>query len=233
MKNSVEKKFVRSSFSTHRYPRVQEIVEAGCDALKSLSDKVGESILTQIIKGEIPAGSELSSTLLAEQFGVSRTPLARALSQLITDGILVQRTKQPAIVNPAAANWLAQTRGLRRLLEPEAAYLACGNIPDDVFDDLWTLSHEAAPAQNRDWIPAATFFDSALHLSVAEFCQNLPYKVAIRKCWSYKKLAYALSDKSQAKFKQEYAEHLAILNALAAEDRELARTLMVEHLKPS
>ncbi|QEG35150.1 GntR family transcriptional regulator [Bythopirellula goksoeyrii] len=231
MKKAAVKANVRSSFSPHRYPRVQEIVDPGSDDLQLLSDKVGEKILTEIIRGKIPAGSELSSTLLAEQFGVSRTPLARALSQLIADGILIQRTKQPAIVNPAAADWMTQTRSLRRLLEPEAAFLSCGNIPEDVFDDLWTLSHEAAPLPDRNWIPAAAFFDAALHLSIAEFCQNLPFKVAIRKCWSYKKLAYELSDKSSVRFGQEYVEHLEILQALAEEDAKSARKLMEEHLR--
>jgi len=221
----------QSLFRPHRYPALLAIVEADADKLQTLSDKVGEKILKQIISGDMPVGTALNTTTLSESLGVSRTPLAKALTKLTNDGILVQPKKQSAIVSPAAERWLEQTRELRQLLEPEAASRATGHIDEETLHDLWALSREATPTKNYEWKAAAVFFDAALHLSIAEFCGNLPMKVAIRKCWSYKRLTYHLSSKSQAKLKKDYEHHVQILASVASGSPHETRKLMAEHLK--
>jgi DNA-binding GntR family transcriptional regulator len=220
-----------NAFNSNRYPAVKAIVDGGPDSAQSLADKVGEKILKQIISNKLPAGTALTTVGLAESLGVSRTPVARALAKLAADGIVLQPNNQNAVVCAEASNWLVQCRKLRNILEPEAASAAAARIDATVLDDLWSLSREAKPDDRFDWTPAAIFFDAALHLSIAEFCGNLPMKVSIHRCWTYKRLAYGMYPVSKARLKREYEQHLAILRALAAGDGQGARKAMTKHLQ--
>ena len=218
------------SFRASRFPVVQAIVDSDVDATQTLSDRAGEQLMKKILSGAYPAGTPLNSSELAETLGVSRTPLAKALAKLTADGILLQPRKQPAVVSTAAADWLQQTRKFRRLLEPDAAAWATGQFDRDALDDLWALSREAEPSKRHDWKGAARYFDFALHLCVAEFCGNEPLKVAIRKCLSYRRLAYAVSEPPEAGLKLDLDEHVAVLDAISRGSASAAKKAMERHL---
>jgi DNA-binding GntR family transcriptional regulator len=221
----------KSLFRPQRYPALRAIVEAERESPRSLADEAVEMILKQIIRGELPSGARLKTTELGERLGMSRTPVTKALAKLSSEGILSQPNNFQAIVTPGAANWLVQTHELRQLLEPEAARRAAGRLPVEVLDDLWVLSRDAKPTRKHEWVDAAQYFDFALHLAIAEFCGNVPMKVSIRKCWMYKWLSYELSDGCLTALKPEYAQHLAILSAIAEGDAERAQDEMAKHLQ--
>jgi DNA-binding GntR family transcriptional regulator len=217
-------------FRPQRYPALQSIVDIDVGS-PSLVDKVVDDILAQIIRNEIVPGSRIKSTQLATKLGVSRTPVAMALAKLSADGILLRRTNYQAELADGAAEWLVNIHKLRELVEPEAAAMAAGRIPEDVLDDLWVLARDAKLSRISVGTHAAAYFDFALHLSIAEFCGNLAMKSTIKKCWSYKRLSYAISDSCRAALKPEYNQHVAILSAVAEGNADLARKQMLIHIQ--
>lgn len=213
------------------YPAIGPLVESlDGDEAKSLADRVGEQILTRIVRGELEEGARLKSTVLAEQLGMSRTPVAKALAKLSADGILQQPNNHQAVVAPGAANWLIQTHELRQVIEPEAAARAAGRLPAAVASDLQRLAEESQPAEAGGWECKARLLDFGLHLAIAEYCSNLPMKTSIRKCWTYKRLSYELSEGCSGTLPKEHTEHVEILAALLRPDAQEARRLMVAHL---
>lgn len=213
------------------YPAIGPLVESlDGDEAKSLADQVGEQILTRIIRGELEEGVRLKSTVLAEQLSMSRTPVAKALAKLSADGILQQPNNHQAVVAPGAANWLIQTHELRQVLEPEAAARAAGQLPNAVVADLERLADESRPTEEDAWECKARLLDFGLHLAIAEYCGNLPMKISIRKCWTYKQLSYELSEGCSGTLPKEHAEHVGILAALLKPNAEEARRLMAAHL---
>lgn len=219
-----------SIFNASRYPKVRAIVDEGRDSVQTLADMVGETILKQIISNELPAGTALTTNGVAEALGVSRTPVAKALAKLTADGVLDQPNHENAQVSVDASSWLEQSREFRTIIEAEAAFRAAGRIDPEVLDDLKALSREAKPNNDFEWTDAAIFFDAALHLSIAAYCGNAPMKVSIRKCWTYKRLAYAIYPRTKARLKADYEQHLAILKALINGDGEQAWKAMTSHL---
>lgn len=199
-------------------------------AAVSLTDDVYHRILLQIIRCELPSGTELKSTQLAREMGVSRTPVVQALGRLTADGIVEQERNQRAIVRDGAENWLAELHDLRILLEPAAAARAAQNISGDAVTELQKLATLAKPGKNDAWMPAGREFDYALHLAVAEHARNLPLREAIRKCWSYKQISYASGQDTSESLKRDYDDHCLILEALEKRDAELASAAMLIHL---
>lgn len=218
-------------FRPERYPAIRAVVEGASGPNRSLADKAGDMILRRIIAGEFPAGTRLKSTELGEQFGMSRTPVSKAMAKLALEGILTQPNNVQAIVTPEACDWLVHTHELRQLLEPAAAERATGELPKEILDDLRVLARDAKTPDGKLWDEAAKFFDFALHLALAEFCGNVPIKVSIRRCWMFKILSYDLSEGCRSNLPAEYEQHLAILAAITEGDAQRAKKEMAFHLQ--
>lgn len=222
-------------FNLKRYPELLALVGrgAGEDQSGSLADRAHDSILLQIIRGELGGGTELKSTQLAADLEMSRTPVIKALSRLADSGIVEQSMHHRAIVSEGAENWLVDLHRVRQRLEPVAANASCGCIPQGVLDDLRLLCEDSRPSPNRDWQTAARWFDEGLHLAIAEYCGNLPMRQFLRNCWSYKRVSYGAGTDSEADLRDGHRDHEAILQALLNGEAYEVRSLMSEHLETS
>ena len=81
----------RPPFNPRRYPELCAIL--GDDIIdpdrRSLADEAHDRILLRIIRGELPAGTELKSTRIAEDLGMSRTPVQEAALRALGHAIHV------------------------------------------------------------------------------------------------------------------------------------------------
>ena len=194
-------------------------------------DEVYQQILLQIVRGELSGGTELKSTQIARQFGLSRTPVVQALQRLAADGIVLLEVNKRAVVRPGAEKWLVEIHQLRELLEPHAAAAAAERISEDELNELDQLAAAARPHAAAGWIDAMERFDFALHLAIARHAGSFVLGEEIRKCWSFKRLSYAAVPQDPATIERGYHEHLALLDALRARDPETARAAMLFHLR--
>jgi DNA-binding GntR family transcriptional regulator len=217
---------VRSAINPER----SGVIKEGANG-KSLVDQVYDQVLARIVRGELPGGSELKSTVLANELGVSRTPVVQALSRLIADGIVTQRMNMRATVRPGAENWLVEIHDLRLLIEPGAAARAAQQINREALLALESAAEDASPERGAGWVERARQFDFQLHLTIADLCGNQPLRGAIYKCWQYKGLSYVLAPDRSDSILRGYKEHLSILEALRAGDSQTAAAAMELHLR--
>ncbi len=56
----------------------------------SLADSVYERLLAMVVHGALMPGDEIAAFAVAQQFGVSRTPVVEAIRRLVNDGLLEQ-----------------------------------------------------------------------------------------------------------------------------------------------
>ncbi len=197
----------------------------------SYIDEVYDQILLRIIRGDYLRGAVLTSSRLADELKVSRTPVAAAIDRLVADGILEKEKNKRAVVRDGAEEWLLQVHQLREMLEPRAAALAASRMPAEVLRDLDQMAVTANPASGTQWQKDARAFDFALHLAIADHCGNLPLRKAIQKCWSYKRLSYEAGLGNPKSLEVGYGEHIAILRALSRRDSETASVAMLFHLR--
>jgi len=210
---------------------VKPAPSADPDAETSRVAEVYEQILLRIVRGELAGGTELKSTQIARQLGLSRTPVVQALQRLASDGIVSLAPNKRAVVRPGAENWLVELHELRELLEPAAAAKAIERISDDDLDHLANLAALAKPHGHADWEAAAQRFDFALHLTIARRAGNFALGETIRKIWTFKRISYLAIPEPAHTLERGYGEHLAILGALRAKDPETARAAMLFHLR--
>jgi|TARA_R110001592_G_scaffold72115_7_gene220381 DNA-binding GntR family transcriptional regulator len=232
---------VKKEISTLTEPEEQELQQE--DDSLSLVDEVYQKLLLRIIRCELPGGSELKSTRLAREIGVSRTPVVQALARLQADGIVIQQKNHRAVVREGAENWLVEIHELRLLLEPSAAGMAAQHISEEEITRLQEMAAEVKACQQQyeggdqsaehlqKWGTASRSFDYALHLTIADHCGNLPISEAIHKCWSYKRVSYSAAGETPEIMTRGLYDHLVLLDALKQHDAETAAAAMTMHLR--
>ncbi|MEX2173945.1 MAG: GntR family transcriptional regulator [Pirellulaceae bacterium] len=194
-------------------------------------DAVYMQILLRIVRGELQGGTELKSTQIARQLGLSRTPVVQALQRLAAEGIVTLEMNKRAVVRPGAENWLVELHELRELLEPAAAARAAERIPDEVLDRLDNMAAVARPRRGTAWMQAAQEFDFALHLAIADHAGNFALAETIRKIWTFKRVSYLAAPEPIETLERGYGEHVSLLASLRARDPETARAAMLFHLR--
>ena len=85
--------------------------------LPSLREQVGTWLRGALFTGDLVPGSTFSVPALAEQFGVSATPVREAVLDLVHQGLVVAVPRKGFLVVDPSAEWIAQSVEIRRLLE--------------------------------------------------------------------------------------------------------------------
>jgi DNA-binding GntR family transcriptional regulator len=89
---------------------------------------VHQELRRRFVTGQIMPGSTLSTRGLAQELGVSQTPVREALSRLAAEGAVQIRSKRKVVVPPMSAERFHDLLRCRELLEPEAAAAALQHI---------------------------------------------------------------------------------------------------------
>ena len=164
---------------------------------------------------------------LAEQLGISRTPIREALLRLEAEGLLVKQGSGSYSVRRITASEFIQSLRVRALLEPEAAALAAGRIaPDDLLALHARIAGLAsAPLQEEAHWEA----DDQLHDLIASASGNPVLARLIRDLRRTTRLLELVEpfDRVAA----DAREHTRILEAVEQADRRAARRAMATHLR--
>lgn len=208
-----------------------------------------ESLLREVFQGRLHAGQHLATQQLADQFGVSHTPIREALISLQGIGVIDLVPNRGAIVRRVIAKDVREIFQVRRALECEAVRSACGRADveelESLAEELGRLkSTQARRQQQRSnnkfqmkSVERARAVDSRLHDLIATSCGNgfLGKEIARLKTLfrAFRDLAWE-HDTSQNDFRrvaEETGEHLAIVEALLAGDRRQAVLAMSYHIR--
>lgn len=106
------------------------------------TDAAAAALREAILRGDAAPGSRLGETELAEQLGLSRTPVREALRQLASDGLVTVLPNRGARVAEWSREDLEEIYELRALLEAHAAARAATRIPDEQVALLVKLCDE-------------------------------------------------------------------------------------------
>ncbi|MFN0050692.1 MAG: GntR family transcriptional regulator [Planctomycetales bacterium] len=199
-----------------------------------------ESLLAEIFQGGLRAGQHLVTQELAARFGTSHTPIREALIALAGIGVVDQLPNRGALVRRVTARDVREIMQVRRALECEAVRSACGRIDlaelHAVATELKRLASSKAPVRPR-FIDQARLVDSRLHDLIASSCGNTFLANELNRL---KTLFRAFRDVSYTQHEarndfrrlaEEAKEHLAIVDALLANDRAAAVRAMSRHLR--
>jgi len=107
---------------------------------------------TAILRGQLEAGEVLSQVQLAEQYGVSRTPLREALRLLEREGLMLSEARRRVRVAPFSLEDLEQVYAMRIGLETLGIRLTIPNLDEPARTHLADLERTVrGHADNQDY----------------------------------------------------------------------------------
>src|ERR1700730_16915867 len=98
--------------------------------LHSLAHKAYEGLLRILFSGELRPNDVIMERRIAEQLGISRTPLREAIRRLEGEELLQRQTDGAIVICPMSVEDFLNILSIRRLLEGEAARKAAGRVPE-------------------------------------------------------------------------------------------------------
>jgi len=114
---------------------------------------VRDQLRRQILSGSIPGGTRLVQADLANDLGVSTTPVREALHDLASEGLIEFGAHKGAVVHQIDRTELQEVFELRKLLEPVVMELAIPNMGPELVDQLETLCDEMeATVHSPTWV---------------------------------------------------------------------------------
>lgn len=179
-----------------------------------------EHIRDQILSGALPRGTKIVEERLAEQLGVSRTPVRESIRKLEQEGLI----KQKRVVNPTAGD-LRNLFQVRILLEGFSARCAAAYMDDQ---KLQALERCIATAR-RGTVEETMKANEEFHDLIVEASNNPEMIQIIDRMQS---IIY-LFRKTVVLHKRPFLidEHQQIYEAIRAHDGSAAERLMQEHLQ--
>jgi DNA-binding GntR family transcriptional regulator len=103
---------------------------------ESLGRAAADWIASRILEGRIAPGEKITEANLAQQMGVSRSPVREAMRALSRDGLIVIEPRRGAFVADLNRDSAAELYVCRLLLEPPCTGLAAAALSDDRADLL-------------------------------------------------------------------------------------------------
>ena len=100
------------------------------------ADRAYRALHDRIAEGKIAPGDRLREAVLAEEFGLSRTPVREALRRLESDGLLVHEPHRGMVVRTLDHQAVTELYLMREVLEGTAAALAARHASDAEIDTL-------------------------------------------------------------------------------------------------
>jgi DNA-binding GntR family transcriptional regulator len=201
----------------------------------NIQGRVIAEMRRRIITGEIAAQVNLSELALAEEFGVSRTPVREALKQLQTEGLVEIRPRVGTFVTSPSRREITELFEMKELLEGAAArFLAQrGRVPE--LEQLMANLDEADRAVARDDRPRYAQLVEEFHDLLIRGADNTKLEAHYRMLMN--QLAYSrlvttsLSQPGRAL--QSDREHHRVLELVIAKDGDSAERVMREHVRAS
>jgi DNA-binding GntR family transcriptional regulator len=198
-------------------------------APRALYEEVAELLRQRIFKRELEPGSWIDELKIAEEYGISRTPLREALKVLAAEGLVTMKVRRGAYVTEVSEKDLADVYHLLSLLESDAAGVVAERASDAQRAELQTLHASLEAALNdRDRFFAV---NEQFHMRVLEMADNRWREQMVADLRKVMKLNRHNSLFKTGRINESLAEHRAVMAALLARDAGLTRQRMQEHFR--
>ena len=198
-------------------------------APRALYEEVAEQLRQRIFQRELEPGSWIDEVKIAQEFGISRTPLREALKVLAAEGLVTMKVRRGAYVTEVSETDLADVYHLLSLLESDAAGVVAQKASDEQLRELQQLHKELESAQNnRDKFFA---INERFHMRLLEIAGNRWRDQLVADLRKVMKLNRHNSLFKAGRVKESMLEHRAIMDAIAKRDAKLAVKRMQEHFR--
>ena len=200
---------------------------------RALYEEVAELLRQRIFQRELQPGGWIDEMKLAEEYGISRTPLREALKVLAAEGLVTMKVRRGAYVTEVSEKDLTDVYHLLSLLESDAAGVVAHRATDIELRELQALQEELEAAAAPGSTDRGHFFavNERFHMRLLAIADNRWRDQMVADLRKVMKLNRHNSLLKAGRIGESLAEHRAIMAALLARDGMAAMARMRDHFK--
>ena len=202
---------------------------------RPLYEEVAELLRQRIFAGkasDMQPGAWIDELKLAQEYGISRTPLREAIKVLAAEGLVTMRMRRGAYVTEVNAKDLSDVFHLMAVLEADAAGTVASTATAAQLQELEAL-HQQLEKSAKDRKDHLRFFtlNEAFHIKLLEVANNRWREQMVADLRKVMKLNRAQSLTRPGRIEESLAEHAAIMAALKMRDAVGAQAAMRAHIE--
>jgi len=201
------------------------------DNYKPLREIVFQALREAIISGELKPGERLMEVQLAEEMGVSRTPVREAIRKLELEGLVVMVPRKGAYVAGLSMKDAADVFEVRQSLEGLAAALAAERITDEEIEALERILLEINDAAEKNDLNLIIQKDAEFHNILFKASRNDKLVQIINNLKEQIDRFRIQSFENPGRLKKLVEEHKKIVEAISERNVEKAKKLAEEHIE--
>lgn len=194
------------------------------------ADRLADDIASAVLSGEFRPGFRLDENMLAERYGVSRTPVREALRQLASTGLIDIKPRRGATVASATSSQLEALFGAMAEIEATCSRLAAMSMTPIERRRLQSFHESMAEfvaGDDREGFAGAnlTFhtliYTGAHNEIISEFASSLRRRLA-----PFRRAQF----RTQGRLPRSHEEHGNVVKAILAGNPAEAHTAMFNHM---
>jgi DNA-binding GntR family transcriptional regulator len=196
-----------------------------------LSKKVYRVLKSKIIKGSFKPGAKLLEARIAEQMGISRTPVREAMRILAAEGFVTLNPNQGVVVRSVSAKDIREVLQIHSVLEGLATSLSCEVINEEDLKELENCVNKMEKLVNKKDSSVYSEVDLEFHELIVNTCRNKRL-IQMRKNISDQAQRYRVSSLNiPRRLKESLKEHQKILETFKTKDPKKANSMSQKHIK--
>jgi DNA-binding GntR family transcriptional regulator len=198
---------------------------------RPLYEEVAELLRQRIFAskaGDLEPGAWIDELKLAQEYGISRTPLREAIKVLAAEGLVTMKMRRGAYVTEVNAKDLRDVFHLMAVLEADAAGIVACTATAAQLQELEAL-HQSLEKSTKDRVKFFTI-NEAFHVKLLQIADNKWRMQMVADLRKVMKLNRAQSLLKAGRIEESLAEHAAIIAALKKRDSAVAQRAMHRHI---
>ena len=210
---------------------MDSLTKLNLDNNKPLRDVVFENLRGAILEGKLKSGQRLMEVQLAEQLGVSRTPIREAIRKLELEGLVLMLPRKGAYVADMSFKDLIDVLEIRATLEGLAASLASERRRDEDIKGLEKLAKEFEDSVKNGDIESVLKKDIEFHEYIFSLANNNKLYQLINSIWEQVHRFRVMYVSDYEASLSLVDEHNKILQAIKDGNCELAKKYATDHIE--
>ncbi|MDD2481626.1 MAG: GntR family transcriptional regulator [Lutispora sp.] len=195
--------------------------------------QIYERVRQDILEGRYSRGDSLIEQKLAEEFGVSRTPIREVLRQLELDGLVGSIPNRGVFVIGITHQDIEDIYEIRKRIEGLAALWAADKMTQEEFDELENIYHLMEFYTKKDDIHQFAKLNTQFHEIIFKAANSKYLKNMLINFQAYLQWTRHASLEVPGRLDAALMEHKAIVEAFRQKDGTMAEKLIMEHVSNS
>lgn len=202
--------------------------------VENLNEQVYEKIRSDIVSGKFAPGTRIIDLQIADQYGISRTPVRDAIQRLTREGLVVTSGKKGYYVFKATRQDIVEIFEVRLMLDKAVVEKLITELMPNSYQLYFNTVQQIENRLEEGILrgpKAFTEYDEEFHDSIVGLCNNSRIVGIYRDNSVHTKAFRSMTSFSAERIDKANKLHFELLDAIKNMDRERALQAVLKHVE--